>query len=106
MVAETYNTTMLELFSDPDNEEGIHFTEVYRRPMYVIHNMTFFTNNDFFEVNDNNADTQDLMKNYTFVLQCTGRRWCSQCTLDIMKCIPLFAHTNSFSCDVLTYLYH
>jgi len=40
MTAEKDNTTMLELLSDPDDEEGIHFTEVYGRPMYVIHNMT------------------------------------------------------------------
>lgn len=38
----------------------------------------FFTDDDFFEINNTTEAYQDLLKNYTFVLRFTGQRWYGQ----------------------------
>ncbi|KAL7531293.1 hypothetical protein ACHAXR_003958, partial [Thalassiosira sp. AJA248-18] len=89
--SEKDNTTMLTILQDKNDEEGVTFVEEYSRPMYVINNMTgkpfslmrdgypddddSLTDDDFFEVNNSTTEFQELMKNYTFVLRYTGRRW-------------------------------
>ena len=46
-------------------------------PHKHYHN-AFFTDDDFFEINNTTEAYQDLLKNYTFVLRFTGQRWYGQ----------------------------
>ena len=38
----------------------------------------FFTDDDFFQVNNNSTEFQALLENYTFVVRYTGQRWYGQ----------------------------
>ena len=113
------NTTMHLLHDDED--DWVHFVEVYGRPKYVSENMTgiphglmrqaepdtddkyfgveynetaltkaemlpphrhhedkFFLEDDFFDIHIEKPKFKELLKNYTFVLKYTGRRWYGQ----------------------------
>ena len=58
----------------PSNSSGTT-DEVEDLPPHKHFHPDFFSDDDFFEVNNKTDDFQELMKNYTFVLRFTGRRW-------------------------------
>ncbi len=50
-------------------------------PLHKHYHPEFFQDDDFFELNNKTAEFQDLLKNYTFVLRYTGRRFYGKLSL-------------------------
>jgi len=98
---ERDNTAALDLIEDL-NDDQVKFLEIYGRPMYVRYNMTgkphsflgltdpedgeqlqmnkhfgadTLDDDDFFQLNNETSEFQELLKNYTFILEYTGQRW-------------------------------
>lgn len=74
------------------DHQGNNFVKVYGHPKYVANmqgkpdgllrkgdiNDDAFEDDDFFDIHMQQEPFQELIKNYTFVLKYTGRRWYGQ----------------------------
>ena len=66
-----------EEYFEIDYPNSTYASGVLDLPLHKHHEPTFFEDDDFFDQNYKNRQDEFelLMKNYTFVLHYTGRRW-------------------------------